>query len=38
MQFQINATNVAWHRAQNVELLDGSRSLASIHRTITIFP
>jgi hypothetical protein len=38
MQFQINATNVAWHRSQNVELLDGSRSLASIHRTITIFP
>src|SRR5919206_3316212 len=25
MQFQVNATNVAWRRSQNVELDDGSR-------------
>jgi hypothetical protein len=38
MQFQVNPTNIAWHRRQNVELLDGTKSLARIHRTITIFP
>jgi hypothetical protein len=38
MQFQVNATNVAWRRPQNVELDDGDRVLARIHRTITIFP
>jgi hypothetical protein len=38
MQFQVNPTNVAWHRPQNVELLDGGRVLARLHRTITIFP
>jgi hypothetical protein len=38
MEFQINATNIAWRRPQNVELLDGTESLARIHRTITIFP
>jgi hypothetical protein len=38
MEFQVNPTNVAWHRPQNVELLDGNRVLARLHRTITIFP
>jgi hypothetical protein len=38
MQFQVNPTNVAWHRPQNVELDDGARVLAFLHRTITIFP
>jgi hypothetical protein len=38
MQFQVNPTNVAWHRPQNVELLDGTRVLARLHRSITIFP
>jgi hypothetical protein len=38
MQFQINATNVAWKRSQDVELADGDRPLLHIHRTMTIFP
>jgi hypothetical protein len=38
MEFQVNPTNVAWHRPQNVELRDGNRVLARLHRTITIFP
>ncbi len=38
VQFQVNPTNVAWHRPQNVELRDGTRVLARIHRTITVFP
>src|SRR5438876_1120215 len=38
VQFQVNPTNVAWHRAQNVELDDGSALVARIHRTITVFP
>jgi hypothetical protein len=38
MQFQVNPTNVAWHRPQNVTLLDGGRLITTIHRTITVFP
>jgi hypothetical protein len=38
MQFQVNPTNVAWHRPQNVELDDGDAVVARIHRTITVFP
>jgi len=38
MQFQVNPTNVAWHRPQDVELRDGATVLARIHRTITVFP
>ena len=38
MQFQVNPTNVAWHRAQDVTLLDGNRVITTIHRTITVFP
>ena len=38
LQFQVNPTNVAWHRPQDVELDDGHRMLARIHRTITVFP
>ena len=38
MQFQVNPTNVAWHRPQNVELDDGNAVVARIHRTITVFP
>jgi hypothetical protein len=38
MQFQVNPTNLAWHRPQNVELRDGATVLARIHRTITVFP
>jgi hypothetical protein len=38
MQFQVNPTNVAWHRPQNVELDDGSQIIARLHRTITVYP
>jgi len=38
MQFQVNPTNLAWHRPQNVELDDGDTVLATLHRTITVFP
>jgi hypothetical protein len=38
LQFQVNPTNVAWHRPQNVELYDRGRLIARIHRTITVFP
>jgi hypothetical protein len=38
IQLQVNPTNVAWHRPQNVTLLDGDRVLTTIHRTITVFP
>jgi hypothetical protein len=38
MQFQVNPTNVAWQRSQNVELADGDQPLITIHRTITAFP
>jgi hypothetical protein len=37
MQFQVDPTNVG-RRAANVDLYDGSRRLATIHRTITVFP
>ena len=38
VQFQVNPTNVAWRRPQNVELDDGDTVVARIHRTITVFP
>ena len=38
VQLQVNPTNVAWHRPQNVELDDGDTVVARIHRTITVFP
>ena len=38
VQFQVNPTNVAWHRPQNVELDDGKRVIARLHRSITVFP
>ncbi len=38
MQLQVNPTNVAWHRPQNVELDDGNQVVARLHRTITVFP
>jgi len=38
LQFQVNPTNVAWHRPQNVELDDGNDVIARLHRTITVFP
>jgi hypothetical protein len=38
MQFQVNPTNLAWRRPQNLELDDGNRVVARIHRTITVYP
>jgi len=35
--FQVNPTNVGQRHA-DVELLDGSRLLATVHRTIVVFP
>jgi len=38
MQLQVNPTNVAWHRPQNVELLDGTTQLAVLHHSLTVYP
>jgi hypothetical protein len=38
MEFQTNATNVAWHRRADVTLYDGAQRLGTIHRTVTVFP
>jgi hypothetical protein len=37
-EFQVNATNVAWHRRADVTLYDGAQKLGTIHRTVTVFP
>jgi hypothetical protein len=38
MQFQVNPTNVAWHRPAGVTLLDGTKPLVRIDRRYTIYP
>jgi hypothetical protein len=38
VQFQVNATNVAWRRPQNVELDDGARQILVLHHHVTIYP
>ena len=38
MQFQVNATNVAWRRTQDVELDDGPRQILVLHHHVTIYP
>jgi hypothetical protein len=38
MQFQVNPTNVAWHRPQDIELDDGGDKLLTIDRHIDIYP
>ena len=38
MQFQINPTNVAWRRPQNVELDDGGKRILLLHHRVTIYP
>jgi hypothetical protein len=38
MQFQVNPTNLAWHRRANVELDDGNARLLVLHRSIDIYP
>jgi hypothetical protein len=37
LQLQVNPTNVG-HRSQNVRLFDGERLLATVERTVTVFP
>ena len=38
MQFQVNATNLAWRRPQNVELDDGAKQILLLHHHVTIYP
>ena len=38
LHFQVNPTNVAFGRAQDVELHDGERLLLHVDRTVTVFP
>jgi hypothetical protein len=38
MQLQVNATNVAWRRSQNVELDDGAKQILVVHHHVTIYP
>ena len=38
MQFQVNPTNVGWHRRQDVELFDGDSHLLTLKRKVTVFP
>jgi hypothetical protein len=38
MQFQANATNVAWRRPAGVTLLDGPTRLLYIDRKVTVYP
>ena len=36
--FQVNPTNIGWQRPETLDLLNGTTLVASIHRTITIYP
>ena len=38
LQFQVNPTNVAWHRPANVALYDSGALVLRIHHTLTIYP
>ena len=38
LQFQVNPTNVAFGRAQDVELRDGERLLLRLDRSVTVYP
>lgn len=38
MQFQANATNVAWQRPAGVTLFDGPKQLLHIDRKVTLYP
>jgi hypothetical protein len=37
LQLQVNPTNVG-HRSQQVQLFDGEELLATVERTVTVFP
>jgi hypothetical protein len=38
MQFQVNPTNVAWHRRANLELFDGGTHVLTVKRRVTVYP
>jgi len=38
LQIQVNATNVAWRRSQNVELDDGAKKILLLRHHVTIYP
>jgi hypothetical protein len=38
MQFQVNSTNIAWRRPQNVELYEGKMKVLAIKRDVVIYP
>jgi hypothetical protein len=38
MQFQVNATNLAWHRSLDVRLFDGKTRLLTVDRRLTVYP
>jgi hypothetical protein len=38
MQFQVNPTNLAWRRPQNVELFDGGTHLLTVKHHLTVYP
>jgi hypothetical protein len=38
MQFQVNPTNVAWHRRADVALYDGDAHIVTLRRTVTVYP
>jgi hypothetical protein len=38
IEFQVDPTNVGWHRPQNVELDDGQQKILTVHRSVTVFP
>ena len=38
VQFQVNPTDVAWHRPANVTLYDSGAVVLRIHHTLTVFP
>jgi hypothetical protein len=38
LQFQVNPTNIAWHRPAGATLLDGDRRVLHIDRSVDIYP
>jgi hypothetical protein len=37
-QFQVNPTNVGWRRPETLTLADGTTTLTSVQRTLTVYP
>jgi hypothetical protein len=37
-QFQVNPTNIGWRRNETVTLADGHTTLATVRRTLTVYP